>query len=68
MEIRHDDIEKILIGGNHLASALSTYGIYPPMHTSYDLVLEGFGQPTADMWVAWRAIMDLSEKLRGEGK
>ncbi len=52
--------ERILIGGNHLASALLTAGMNPPdwRTSTYDAVLERFALPTADIWVAWKAIMD----------
>jgi hypothetical protein len=54
-------IQNILVGGNHLASALLAFGCSPADQKNYDSVLAASGQPAADMWIAWRAIMDLSE-------
>jgi len=52
--------KEIGIGGNHLASAMLSEGIYPAAerHTSYDDFLERYGQPWADIFIAWKAIMD----------
>lgn len=59
--------DDILIGGNHLASALIGYKCFPDLQGSYDTVLATFGQPCADMWVAWRAIMNLGKWRTAEG-
>ncbi len=62
--ILHDDKDKtaipkaILIGGNHLAAALIAHKINPEAWISYDEIRMGCGQPWADIWVAWKAIMD----------
>ncbi len=58
-----DALKAVGIGGNHLASALITAGCHPSQcrEWSYDAVLERWGQPIADMWVAWKAIMDLRD-------
>lgn len=53
-------IEQVLVGGNHLASFLIGKGISPEHYDSYDQVLNLHGSDIADVWVAWRAIMDLS--------
>ena len=59
-------LERLFIGGNHLASSLLSYGCHPAEQTSYDQVLGQHGLLCADMWVAWRAIMDVrEEKLNG---
>jgi hypothetical protein len=49
----------LLIGGNHLASSLISYGCLPSDQIDYDQVLHTHGLLCADMWVAWRGIMDL---------
>jgi hypothetical protein len=54
----------ILIGGNHLASAIMAVRD-PATLTTYDEALAKVGQPFADLWVAWRAIMDAREALSG---
>jgi hypothetical protein len=62
-------IDAVMIGGNHLASALIGYVSQAPWHDAlaklrdwtYGAILERFGQPVADMWVAWKAIMDLRD-------
>jgi hypothetical protein len=58
------EYERVLIGGNHLANALiGIIGGNLPDYRRVDFstVLEKFGQPAADMWVAWVAIMDLRD-------
>jgi len=58
-----DLIKNVLIGGNHLASAL--IGTADPAqyrNAGYYDVLEKHGQPYADMFVAWKAIMNLRDK------
>lgn len=50
---------RILVGGNHLASVLCAIAIPPTaIHGGYDEALERFGQPYADIWICWKAIMD----------
>ena len=64
-------IQAVMIGGNHLASALIEFVSRAPWHDdlanmrhwSFDRVLHRFGQPVADMWVAWKAIIDLRDGL-----
>lgn len=48
----------VLIGGNHLANALISLNCMPDKQVDYDSVLVKFGQPCADIWVCWKAIMD----------
>jgi hypothetical protein len=52
----------ILIGGNHLASAIMAVRD-PATLVTYDEALAKVGQPFADLWVAWRAIIDARESL-----
>lgn len=59
-------ISDVLTGGNHLASAMIGGGVHPTMYHSYAEVLEECGQPFADMWAAWRSIMNLAEYRRGK--
>ncbi len=59
----HQVYDKVLIGGNHLASSLIAYGCFPANQTDYDQVLHEHGLLCADMWVAWKAIMDLRESV-----
>jgi len=57
-----EEFKNVLIGGNHLASAL--LGIADPApyrNADYYTVLEKHGQPYADMWVAWKAIMNFRD-------
>lgn len=58
-------LERLFIGGNHLASSLLSYGCSPAEQTDYDQVLHQHGILCADMWVAWRAIMDVREETEG---
>lgn len=55
----------VLIGGNHLATALYGLGMIPSdwRVSTYDEVLERFGQPTTDIWACWKAIMDWRDSL-----
>lgn len=58
------EFKNVLIGGNHLASAL--IGIADPAQyrrSDYYTVLGKHGQPYADMWVAWKAIMNFRDHL-----
>lgn len=54
---RNAPAESILIGGNHLASALVGLGCMPDKLADYFSVLRVHGQPCADMWACWKAIM-----------
>ena len=66
--------EQVMIGGNHLANALLRYIGGQPWHDDlaalreweFADVLERYGQPVADMWVAWKAIMDLRDSEQPE--
>ena len=58
-------IERVLIGGNHLASSLLSQ-CDPLLFHSYDDALDARGSTYADMWVAWKAIMDLAEAQRNK--
>ncbi len=50
--------ESVLIGGNHLASLLIGWGLpIEDKDASYWDVLEKRGQPYADVWACWSAIM-----------
>jgi hypothetical protein len=53
-------LKQIGISGNHLASSLLNAGVAIPScrDWTYDAVLDRYSQPYADMWVAWKAIMD----------
>lgn len=53
------DLTAIFVGGNHLANSLIHAKCFPAEQRSYEQVLTDFGQPCADMWVCWKAIMDL---------
>ena len=59
------EIKAVMIGGNHLASAMLNGGMEPSRcrNWTYDAVLDRYSQPYADMWVAWKAIMDLRDAL-----
>ena len=56
-------LDDILTGGNHLASSLIAANCFPAEQRSYEQVLRDFGQPCADMWIAWKAIMDARSLL-----
>lgn len=56
--------DAILTGGNHLASSLINAGCFPAEQQNYEQVLKDFRQPCADMWVAWKAIMDARAELK----
>lgn len=55
-------IKAVMTGGNHLASQLLRE-CDPAQYrrADYDTVLHERGQPYADIWVAWKAIMDLRD-------
>ncbi len=55
-------IESVLIGGNHLANVLIGNDIMPDEINSYDEIEDVY---LRDVWIAWRAIMDLSEAEHG---
>lgn len=62
-------VEDVLIGGNHLASALISLNVDPAQlrESTYQAVAKEHGPLAADMWAAWKAIMDLrffTEALR----
>lgn len=50
----------ILVGGNHLASALIGRDVFPEKYKDYDDVLHKHGSEIADMWVAHHAIGKLA--------
>ena len=54
----------VLIGGNHLASLLLTLGITPTDFTTPQDVQAKYGPQPTDVWIAWKAIRDLSDHLR----
>ena len=51
-------IENVLIGGNHLANILLNNNIFPDQ---INTVEEIESLDLRDVWIAWRAIMNLSE-------
>lgn len=58
-------IKNVLIGGNHLASSLlQTDDPAKYRKSDYYNVLRKFDQPFADMWVAWKAIMELRDAYK----
>ena len=61
-------LDAVLIGGNHLASSLLNAGIDPVQHwdRSYHAIAACYGQPIADMFVAWRAIINLRNAIHME--
>ncbi len=73
---RSPDVEgwqQVMIGGNHLASALIGIvgGNLPDYREStFAVMREKFGESAADMWVAWKAIMDYRDTplLDGEAR
>lgn len=60
-----EEIEKVMIGGNHLASYLLGHNCDPVRYDSYEQVQSLCNQDCADVWVAWRAIMDLRNYYEG---
>lgn len=60
-------IRDVLIGGNHLANLLAIAKCTAGIDEEYDDVLHDYGQPVADVWVAWKAIMALANWRRAEG-
>lgn len=52
----------ILTGANHLA--IYMVNRHPPitLNSTYEQVLADHGQPYADIWVCWKAIMDARNK------
>lgn len=53
--------DRVLIGGNHLASCMLTFGAPAPFN--YDRAEDIPAAWMRDVWIAWRAIMDLSETI-----
>ena len=53
-------IDAVMVGGNHLADVLISLGVDVASwrHSEYEEVRREHGQTAADVWVAWRAIMD----------
>lgn len=60
--------QDVMIGGNHLANALLSLKIDPAAlrKSTFDAVLETHGQPAADMWVAWKALMDWRDAVEDQ--
>lgn len=57
--------EAILRGGNHLANLLIGWGLpIESQDADYQDVLAKRGQPYADVWACWSAIMRERDKLR----
>lgn len=61
-------LNAILTGGNHLASSLVAAKCFPDEQHDYWQVLSDFGQPCADMWICWKAIMDARSELKQENR
>ena len=62
-QVSEDVLRGVLVGGNHLASALNA--ISDPLRIAdYDDALHKHGQPYADMWAAWQAIGELAAALQ----
>lgn len=59
--INRESYERVLIGGNHLASGLISCGCWPNEQRDYAQVLQEHGFLCADMWIAWKAVMDLPD-------
>lgn len=53
-------IKDVLTGGNHLTSFLIGRGCMPDVRQTYEAVQREYGLEVGDVWVAWRAIMELS--------
>jgi len=60
-------IKDVLVAGNHLATLLATAKCDADAEEKYDDVLHDYGQPVADVWVAWAAIMALAKYRHMEG-
>lgn len=58
--------QDVRTGGNHLANVLLRRGIEPRewRSSTYDEVLQRFGPETADIWTAWRSIIQWSGALQ----
>lgn len=55
-------LQGVLVGGNHLASAMLSE--CPPTNfKNYEQALKAQGQPYADMWAAWSAIMHVRDAI-----
>jgi hypothetical protein len=65
MSIPFSVYDHLMIGGNHLASTLASVGCVPNEQHDDDQVLHQHGMLCADLWVAWRAIMDLRDATDG---
>lgn len=57
-------IDAVMVGGNHLADVLMRLGVdvVSWRRGEYEDVRREHGQTAADVWVAWRAIMDWREQ------
>jgi hypothetical protein len=55
---RSQAFHNVLVGGNHLADYLISAGCIPSNYRSEDEVRQHHGISLADIWVAWKAIMD----------
>lgn len=58
---------EILILGNHVANALIGMGGLPNDYKTYTEALEARGQPYADFWCAWSAIMEARNTMEAKG-
>lgn len=52
-------MEKLFVAGNHLANVLIERKCFPAQQSDYEQVNRDHGMLCADVWVAWKAIMEL---------
>lgn len=57
-------IERVLVGGNHLANWLLGKNIFPAFYKDYDAVLEVHGHEAADVWSGWKGIIDFRDSIK----
>lgn len=55
-------MEELFTAGNHLANVLMRRKCFPDEQTDYEQVQHDHGSLCADVWIAWRAIMNLRNK------
>lgn len=64
------ELEEILVGGNHLASALTAYfgDVLPPYGTNFDEARRAFAGPNEyNLWVCWAVMMRVRDSLKVGG-
>lgn len=62
------ELHPLMVSGNHLASAMISIGWTPDSFITYQGALACAGQPYADMWMAWKEIMNIRAALATSGK